>query len=185
MGNGESSYRRFLDGDDEGLTLIIKDYKDGLLFYLNSYVHNIYVAEELMQETFFKIAVKRPKFKEKSSFKTWLYTIGRNVAIDYLRHNAKAAAMSVEMMENAVADETDLEKHYLKSERKILIHKAMAALKPEYRQVLWLVFFECFSNAEAAHIMNKSKRQIENLLFRAKQSLKSILKKEGFAYEEL
>ena len=185
MGNGESSYRRFLDGDDEGLTLIIKDYKDGLMFYLNSYVHNIYIAEDLMQETFFKIAVKKPKFKGKSSFKTWLYTIGRNVAIDYLRHNAKASTICAEMTENAVADEADLEKHYLKSERKILIHKAMTALKPEYRQVLWLVFFECFSNAEAALVMNKSKRQIENLLFRAKQSLKSILEKEGFAYEEL
>jgi RNA polymerase sigma-70 factor (ECF subfamily) len=31
MDNGASSYRRFLNGDDEGLTLIIKDYKDGLI----------------------------------------------------------------------------------------------------------------------------------------------------------
>ena len=59
--NGESSYRRFLDGDDEGLTLIIKDYKDGLILYLNNYVNNIYIAEDLMEETFFKIAVKKPK----------------------------------------------------------------------------------------------------------------------------
>ena len=48
MDNGASSYRRFLDGDDEGLTLIIKDYKDGLILYLNGYVSNIYVAEEIM-----------------------------------------------------------------------------------------------------------------------------------------
>ena len=89
MDNGACSYRRFLNGDDEGLTLIIKEHKDGLILYLNGYVNNIYVAEEIMEETFFKLAVKKPKFNEKSSFKTWVYTIGRNVAIDYIRHNSK------------------------------------------------------------------------------------------------
>ena len=75
MDNGASSYRRFLNGDDEGLTSIIKDYKDGLILYLNGYVNNIYVAEEIMEETFFKLAVKKPKFNERSSFKSWLYTL--------------------------------------------------------------------------------------------------------------
>ncbi len=185
MDNGESNYRRFLNGDDDGLTLIIKDYKDGLILYLNSYVNNIYLAEDLMQETFFKIAVKKPKFKGKSSFKTWLYTIGRNLAIDHLRHNSKVSAFSIDIMGNHIEDEENLEKIYIKNERKIIIHKALTTLKPEYRQVLWLIYFECFSNEEAAQVMNKSKRQIENLLFRAKQSLKATLDKEGLEYEEL
>lgn len=185
MDNGESSYRRFLNGDDEGLILIIKDYKDGLILYLNSYVNNICVAEDLMQETFFKIAVKKPQFKGNSSFKTWLYTIGRNLAIDYLRHNSKASVSSITIMENYIEDEANLEKQYIKNERKSIIHKALTRLKPEYRQVLWLVYFESFSNQEAAQVMHKSKRQIENLCFRAKQALKATLKKEGFEYEEL
>ena len=121
MGNGESSYRRFLDGDDEGLTLIVRDYKDGLILYLNNYVNNIYIAEDLMQETFFKIAVKKPKFKGKSTFKTWLYAIGRNVAKDYLRNNSRFSVSSIHDMENYIKDETDLEKHYLKDERSIAI----------------------------------------------------------------
>ena len=185
MDNGASSYRRFLNGDDEGLTLIIKDYKDGLILYLNGYVNNIYVAEEIMEETFFKLAVKKPKFKERSSFKTWLYTIGRNVAIDYIRHNSKLSMSPIEDVENYFKDETNLENLYIKSERKITLHKAMSSLKPEYRQVLWLCFFEEFSNEEAAQIMGKSKRQVENLLYRAKQSLKSLFDKEGFRYEKL
>lgn len=185
MDNGVSSYRRFLNGDDEGLTLIIKDYKDGLILYLNSYVNNIYIAEEIMQETFFKLAVKKPKFNEKSSFKTWLYTIGRNVAIDYIRHNSKFSKSSIDDMENYLKDETSLENLYIKSERKIIVHKAISNLKSEYHQVLWLIYFEDFSNEETAQTMGKSKRQIENLLFRAKQSLKSILDKEGFQYEKL
>ena len=89
MDNGASSYRRFLDGDDKGLAEIVKDYRDGLILYLNGIVNNIALAEELMEETFFKIITKKPRFIAKYSFKTWLYTIGRNVAIDYLRHKAK------------------------------------------------------------------------------------------------
>ena len=185
MDNGASSYRRFLNGDDEGFTLIIKDYKDGLILYLNGYVNNIYVAEEIMEETFFKLAVKKPKFNEKSSFKTWLYTIGRNVAIDYTRHNSKFSMSSIEDMENYLKDETNLENLYIRSERKIFIHKARSNLKPEYRQVLWLCYFEEFSNEEIAQIMGKTKRQIENLVYRSKQSLKSLLDKEGFQYEKL
>ena len=185
MDNGASSYRRFLNGDDEGFNLIIKDYKDGLILYLNGYVNNIYVAEEIMQETFFKIAVKKPKFYGKSSFKTWLYTIGQNVAIDYLRRNSNFSMSSIEDMENYIKDETNLENLYIRSERKIFIHKAMSNLKPEYRQVLWLCYFEEFSNEEIAQIMGKSKRQIENLVYRSKQSLKSLLDKEGFQYEKL
>ena len=74
---------------------------------------------------------------------------------------------------------------YLKEEQKILLHKALQNLNPDYRQVIYLVFFENFSNSETAKIMHKTKRQIENLLYRAKQSLKSELEKEGFEYEVL
>ena len=48
MDNGESSYRRYLSGDDEGLVEIIRDYKDGLILYLNSIVSNIHTAEYIM-----------------------------------------------------------------------------------------------------------------------------------------
>ena len=37
MDNGASSYRRFLDGDDKGLVDIIRDYKDGLILFLNGF----------------------------------------------------------------------------------------------------------------------------------------------------
>ncbi len=185
MNSGESYYHRFLNGEDEGLTLIIKDYKDGLILYLNNYVNNIYIAEDLMQETFYKIAVKKPKFQGKSSFKTWLYAIGRNLAIDYLRRNKKALITPIDDVENYIKDETDIESLYIKGERKIILHKALITLKPEYKQVLWLVFFDCFSIDETALVMNKSKKQTENLFFRAKQALKTTLEKEGIEYEEL
>ncbi|MDE7362040.1 MAG: RNA polymerase sigma factor [Oscillospiraceae bacterium] len=182
MDNGASSYRRFLDGDESGMVEIIRDYKDGLMLYLNGYVKNIHIAEELMEDTFVKLVVKRPRYSAKFSFKTWLYTIGRNAAIDYLRKRSRSAEVT---MDESLPDEEDLERSYFKEEQKIALHRAMGRLKEEYRQALYLSYFEELSNAEIAEVMRKSRRQIENLIYRGKQSLKSELEKEGFVYEEL
>ena len=51
MDNGESSYRRFLAGDNEGLYEIICTYQTGLILYLNSYVQNIHTAEDMAEST--------------------------------------------------------------------------------------------------------------------------------------
>lgn len=185
MDNGAGSYRRYLNGDDEGLTEIVRDYKDGLILFLNGYVNNITIAEDLMEETFFKIITKKPRFHEKYSFRTWLYTIGRNVAIDYIRHNSRMANSPIEDMEEVLSDEQNLEKTYIAEERKIAVHNALKNITPDYRQILWLVYFEGLSNTEAGAVMKKNSRQVKNLVYRAKNALKSELEKEGFVYEEL
>jgi len=185
MENGASSYRRFLDGDDTGIAEIVGEYKDGLILYLNHYVNNLCVAEELTEDTFFRLLVKKPRFSGKSSFKSWLYAIGRNVAVDYIRHNSKLSSTPLEEMEDYLSDEQNLEQSYIKEENKIALHKALSKLAPDYRQVLWLVYFEDFSNKEVAVALKKSDRQVKNLLYRAKKSLRSELEKEGFTYENL
>ncbi len=185
MDNGESSYRRYIDGDDKGLVEIIEIYKDGLTLYINTYVKNIFVAEELMEETFFKLITKKPNFSGKSSFKTWLFSIARNTAIDYLRRNKKISSEPVDEYVHFVREEENVEKEYLIKERKIILHRAMKKLNPDYFQVLYLTYFEEFSNDETAKVMKKSKRQIENLVYRARNALKKQLEKEGFQYEEL
>ena len=62
MDNGASSYRRFLAGDKDGLAEVVRIYRDGLTLYLNSLVCNIVIAEELMEDTFVRLYVKKPKF---------------------------------------------------------------------------------------------------------------------------
>lgn len=186
MDNGASSYRRFRDdGDESGLIEIIRDYKDGLILYLNSFVGNIHTAEELAEDTFVLLGIKKPKDKGKGSFKTWLYTIGRNVAIDYLRRNSKRTEICIHNCPEAMSEEQELELSYIQKERKITVHRAIKKLKPEYRQILWLIYFEEFSNKEAASVMKKSVHSIETLVYRARKSLKSQLEMEGFVYEEL
>jgi len=186
MDNGASSYRRFRDfGDESGLVEIIRDYKDGLIFYINSFVCNIYTAEDLAEDTFVLLFIKKPKDNGKASFKTWLYAIGRNLAIDYLRRESKISKVPLESCAELISEEESLESAYIREERKKIVHKALNKLKSEYRQVLWLAYFEEFSNKEIAYIMKKTVHNIETLTYRARKSLKAQLEMEGFIYEEL
>ena len=49
---------------------------------------------------------------------------------------------------------------------------------------MYLVYFEDMSYKEAAQVMGKSEQQMTNLVYRGKQSLKTILEREGFVYED-
>lgn len=186
MDKGAESYLKYLSGDDEGIAEIVTLYKDKLIFFINGYVKNICVAEELTEDTFFKLMIKKPKFSPKYSFKTWLFVIGKNMALDYLRKNAKRKEISEEDMEKAadIKDiQEDFERNIIIEEDKKALHKAIEKLAPQYRQTLHLIYFENFTNGQAARIMNKTKRQTEMLLYRAKAALKAQLEKEGFVYE--
>ena len=183
MDSGSSSYLRFLRGEDGGLEEIIIEYKDGLIFYLNSLVCDLSLAEELAEDTFVLLCTKKPKDKQKGSFKTWLYTIGRNVAISHFRRAAKKETLPIEDYAFMADDGEDVYRAYLKEEQKIKLHKALSTLKLEHRQVIWLLYFENLSYKEIAAILNKSVHATEMLASRARQSLRSELEKEGFVYE--
>lgn len=183
MDIGAAAYSRFLEGDNSGIEEIIAEYKDALILYLLGFCGNITAAEDLMEDVFVKLVVDRPVFKKKSSFKTWLFAIAGNVARDYLRKSKRRSFVPLDDIAE-VGEEEDILKEHFRSEDKLLIHRCLDSLNPDYRQVLYLTFFEGFSNAEAGRIMKKTNRQIENLLYRAKQALKAEMRKEGYTYEE-
>ena len=186
MDNGAGSYRRFRDnGDESGLDDIIRTYRDGLTLYLANIVGSIRTAEELAEDTFVLLGIKKPKFREKSSFKTWLYSIGRHLALDYLRHWKRHPSIPLDELPEQAGEADAVETAYLRKEQQITLHRAIRRLNPEYRQVLWLIYFEGFSNKEAAAVMKKSVRSLESVLYRARKSLKAQLETEGFEYEEL
>ena len=184
MDNGASSYRRYLDGDDDAFVEIIDEYKAGLTLYLCSVVGDIARAEELMEDTFAKLFIKKPRFSGKSSFKTWLYTIARNLAVDSRRRSSKISDTPIDEIELPADEEENVERMYIKEERKIMLHRALGELKPDYRQVLYLIYFEDMDYNGAASVMGKSKTQIKNLAARAKAALKERLLEEGFVYED-
>jgi RNA polymerase sigma-70 factor (ECF subfamily) len=184
MNNGESSYRRFLAGEKDAIVEIVSEYSHGLVLFLNGITRSTYLSEEIAEDTFCRLLIEKPEYVGKSSFKTWLYTIARNMALRTLKHRSRYVNSSVEEI-HELSNEEDIEKDYLKSEQKIQLHRALGKINTEYSQVLYLTYFEGFSNTETAKIMKKSNKQIENLIYRAKAALKKELEREGFVYEEL
>ena len=182
MDNGASSYHRFLSGDKNGLEEIIRFYSDSLTLYICTLVGNMDDAREVMTETFVELYVKQPKYSGKSTFKTWLYSIARHIAYDFLKHQNKYNALSVDELKD-LPSKSDLEKELDNKDEKKQLYQAIDKLKPEYRQVIYLIYIEGFSNTETADIMKKSKKQTGELLYRAKKALKKILEKEDGSYE--
>jgi len=183
MDNGESSYRRFLAGDNKGMLEIVCEYQAGLMLYLNSFVQDIHLAEDMTEDTFLELMTKRPKFSGKSTFKTWLFAIGRNITAKHLRKHSKLSVVPLESQEY-LAVEDSIEGNYIKTEQKRMVHQALHQLKAEYRQALFLNYFEGFTISEIALIMKKSEKQVKNYLYQAKLALKSELERSGFEYEE-
>lgn len=177
MDSGEASYHRYLDGEDEGFYDIVRDYKDGLLMFAYRITGDLHDAEDVVQDTFVRLAIKKPRFFGKSTFKTWLYTIARNIAIDHLRRKNKTASLEDAMPYTESGE--DVEAEYIKVEVSQAVREAVRELKPEYAQAIWLVYFEDFANPEAARVMKKTRHQFENLIYRARLALKRELERRG------
>ena len=186
MDQGTISYDKFLSGDEEGLYEIVRDYRDGLILYINSLIRDFHTSEDLAEDTFVRLFVKKPaNRKEKGPFKTWLYTIGRNIALDYLRKTGRGHISGPDDLENRLTEEDDPEKLLLKKEKSRLLYEALTRLSEDQRQVLYLKYFEALSSKEIAGIMRKTVRNVDTLAYRGRQALKDELLKEGFTDEDL
>ena len=80
---------------------------------------------------------------------------------------------------------SDAEGRLLEKERDEALHRCLAKLPTQYREVLELTWFEEFSNEQVASILGKSAKQVYNLRARAKETLKTMLEKEGITREDL
>ena len=179
MDNGASSYHRFLEGDESGFDELLDLYQDNLIFFINRFVHNLTVAEDLAEDSFLELLIHKQRFNFKTSLKTYLFTIGRNKALNYLKHESKFRSVSLEDASRELSDLTSLEESVLSEERKRLVNSAINELKDDYRAVIHLVYFEDLSYEEAARVLKKNKKQTENLVCRARNALRITLGKEG------
>ena len=175
MDKGADNYLRFLNGDKDGFTRLVEEYTNGLILFINCIVGDIHIAEEAADETFLKLYLKKPRYKSEYSFKTWLYTIGKNTALNHVKKYKKSAWSPIEDY-YYISDDTDIEAEYIKSEENKQLHQAISKLKKEYAQVLYLIYFEGLNNTETANVMGRSKEQISVLIHRAKNALKAKLK---------
>jgi len=178
MDNGASSYRRFLDGDESAFEDIMKDLFRGLVFFIDGFVHDTQAAEDIAIDTFSDLVVHRHRYNFKVTLKTYLYMVGRSRALDYIKHRKVIDFVELSEVQN-LADDEALEETVLQSEQKRLIHAAIAKLPQDMRAAVHLIYFDEMSYEEAAKVMKKSRKQVDNLLYRAKKELRVILGKDG------
>lgn len=178
MENGACLYRRYLDGDDSAFDSLMDLYHDGLILFINKLVGNYSIAEELAADTFVELLIHKKRFLGNSDFKTYLYSIGRHKAIDYIRKDARRKTVATdEILE--FADTERIEEDYIADESRRALHRAIGKLGEDSRAAVYLVFFEELSYEDAARVLGKNKKQIDNLIYRAKTALKKILTEEG------
>ena len=162
----EVFYRQYLSGDDEGLNALMKKYGDPLTLYIDGYLHDVHEAEELMLDVFAYLFTKKPKIRD-GGFKAYLYKAARHMA---LRHKSKRKPLfSLDV---------------LTEERNRVLHFCMGEMNPDYREVLYLTYFEDMSYAQAAEVTGKTVKQITNMVYRGKESLRRLLEREGITNAE-
>ncbi len=184
MNHGEESYRRFLQGDRAAFSELIDLYNESLIFFIRRFVFDLSTAEDIAEDCFVALIVHPHRYNFRISLKTYLFTIARNKAVDYIRHHQVIKEISLEETAEKSMEYISFEEEVLREERKREFHQALDMLKEEFKTVLHLIYFEEISYENTGRVMKKSRKQIENLAYRARKELKEILLEKGWNYEE-
>ena len=179
MDNGASSYRRFLDGDESAFDEIMKELFDNLVFFIDRYVHDIHAAEDIAIDAFSDLVVNKHRYNFKVTLKTYLFMLGRSRALNYIKHRKVIDFVELSEADKATSEQETLEEIVLADERKRVVNDALNSLPDDMRVVIHLIYFEDLSYDEAAKVMKKNRKQVDNLLYRAKKELRIILGKDG------
>ena len=179
MDNGAGSYRRFLDGDDSAFDEIMEELFSALVFFINRYVRDVHTAEDIAIDTMSELIVHKHRYNFKVSLKTYLFMMGRSRALDYLRRCKIVDLVPLSDAYHRSDDEADLERLVLADEKHRAVNSAVAILPRDMRDAVHLVYFEEMTYKEAAKVMKKNVKQVDNLLHRAKKELHTILREDG------
>ena len=153
----EQYYRLYLDGDETGLSELMKKYGSALTLYINGYLHDLHEAEDLMIEVFTYLFVKKPRIRE-GGLKAYLYKSARHMAI---RHRKKLhLSFSMENLSEEPESDLLVEEVVKTKEQNEILHFCMKQLQQNYREALYLVYFENMSYAQTAEVMGKSVKQL-------------------------
>ena len=179
---GASSYRRFLRLDETSLDQVLITYSDALVRFAYSYIHNASIAEDIAAESIAVLLTCRKRFPDEAHMRAYLYKVARSKAVDHLRlYRYLTPLEDVEQ----VLGSGNPEDAFLEKERNRSIYLCMQELPEQYREILQLAYFDGFDVPQISKILQKSSKQVYNLLSRARASLKELLIKEGITHEDI
>jgi RNA polymerase sigma-70 factor (ECF subfamily) len=165
---------------------LMHKYYPRILNFIYRFVGNKNTAEDLTQEVFLRAYNSARRYKPKSKFQTWLYTIAKNIALNELRRSNRTiysldapSGEGDKQIYNEIED-TEIsspDEQMLQKEKVASIRSAISNLPENQRIAVILRRYEGFSYAEIAATLNVSDKAVKSLLNRAKENLKNRLAK--------
>lgn len=142
--------------------------------YLVRLTQNTAIADEVLQESYYKfLRVELPELTERER-KNYLFRIATNLVRDMYRGKVEKA---LPLQEAALtAEESGVDEVAVRTD----VGKALETLKPRERELVWLAYVEGSSHREIAEIMGLREVSIRPMLFRVRQKLAELLKSIGY-----
>ena len=169
-------YKEFLNGKEEAFNNIIRKYRKPLISFIMRFIKNIEVAEDIAQDTFVYVLINKTEYDFKYSLKTYLYTIAKCRAINYLKRERKV--VSYDEAYTREKEEVYIDEDLIKEENKKEIYEAIGKLKKSYQIVIYLKDIEGLKYKEISRILNKTVPQLKMMTHRARKSLEKTMRKE-------
>ena len=183
-----SLVRNAVDKNDQrAYTELMNNYRESLYMLMFKMVNNPYDAEDLTIEAFGKAFRNLPQYTSDYAFSTWLFQIASNNCVDFLRKKRldlyeidkdfdkkEEHHTSFELNDDKPTPE---EKLFAKEKAK-LVRQYVDMLKPHYRELIELRYFEELSYEEIAERLQLPMGSVKGKLFRAKDMLQAIMKEE-------
>ncbi|MGQ1784357.1 MULTISPECIES: RNA polymerase sigma factor [unclassified Saccharicrinis] len=173
-------------GDQKAFAELMGRYRDAIYFMLLKMVNNKSDAEDLTIEAFGKAFKNIHQYSPNYAFSTWLFKIASNNCIDYLRKKRNnivsidGTHISEEKENDSpihLKDETpDPEEGLIKQQKAVLMRTVVKKLKPRYRTLIELRYFNEFSYEEIAQELDLPLGTVKAQLFRARELLFNTLK---------
>ena len=180
----EDIIQRYLLGDKKSFEVLVKRHFEGVYRFCYRLLLRQSDAEDVTQETFLKVWKNLPKFKQGAVFKSWLYRIARNGAIDFLRRNKTSAFSELsdegDSLVEVIASEEPLpDEIFFNKENKEFLEKAIEFLPTDYKIVLSLRYDSELTFDEIGEVLGKSLNTVKSQHRRALE----VLQKTFFAPE--
>ena len=176
---------RLIAGHDPALNDLMERHATPVFHFLCRMLANEDDANDLAQETFFRVYRARTSFRTNERFSTWLYTIAANLARNHFRWRTRHPNVSLEAKTDtpeqslgSVLPSSSLPpgETLLATERAAAVRAAVSRLPEDLREAIVLCEWEERSMAEAAAILDTTPKAIESRLYRARQILRERLK---------
>ncbi|MBI5356632.1 RNA polymerase sigma factor [Candidatus Collierbacteria bacterium] len=160
------------DGDVEAFEMLVKRYSGKILSFVFKILHDRYISEEVVQDSFFSLYKSINRVDTKRKFSSYLYKIAKNKAIEKFRTRKNQLALNEEIVSG---NDDNIYEKIIKSENKIRIRKAVDELEKKYRDPISLYFFENLSYDQIAEKLSIPVNTIRTRLKRGKTALRKKL----------